>query len=83
VVAERQKVWTTRAHISAFGLIVAHESRRAPHKGMTAFLVDMKAPGVEVRPLFRSPAKRILEVFHRRPDPDSLARRRGRGMALR
>jgi alkylation response protein AidB-like acyl-CoA dehydrogenase len=49
-----QKVWTTLAHISSFGLIVARTNPDVPkHKGMTAFLVDMKAPGVEVRPLMQ------------------------------
>jgi len=49
-----QKVWTTLAHISSFGLIVARTNPDVPkHKGMTAFLVDMKALGVEVRPLFQ------------------------------
>jgi alkylation response protein AidB-like acyl-CoA dehydrogenase len=49
-----QKVWTTLAHLSSFGLIIARSNPDAPkHKGMTAFLVDMKAPGVEVRPLFQ------------------------------
>ncbi len=49
-----QKVWTTLAHISSFGLIVARTNPDLPkHKGLTAFLVDMHAPGVEVRPLFQ------------------------------
>jgi alkylation response protein AidB-like acyl-CoA dehydrogenase len=49
-----QKVWTTLAHISSFGLIVARTNPDLPkHQGMTAFLVDMHAPGVEVRPLFQ------------------------------
>src|SRR6516162_2210204 len=49
-----QKVWTTLAHISSFGLIVARTNPDVPkHKGMTAFLVDMHLPGVEVRPLFQ------------------------------
>jgi alkylation response protein AidB-like acyl-CoA dehydrogenase len=49
-----QKVWTTLAHISSFGLLIARTNPEVPkHKGMTAFLVDMKAPGVEVRPLFQ------------------------------
>src|SRR5271154_5979106 len=43
-----QKVWTTLAHISSFGLLVARTNPDVPkHKGMTAFLVDMKALGVE------------------------------------
>ncbi len=47
-----QKVWTTLAHISSFGLIIARTDPEATkHRGMTAFIVDMHAPGVEVRPL--------------------------------
>ena len=49
-----QKVWTTLAHISSFGLIIARTNPDVPkHKGITAFLVDMHAPGVEVLPLFQ------------------------------
>jgi alkylation response protein AidB-like acyl-CoA dehydrogenase len=49
-----QKVWTTLAHISAYGLIVTRTNPDLPkHRGMTAFLVDMHAPGVEVRPLYQ------------------------------
>ena len=49
-----QKVWTTLAHISSYGLIIARTNPDVPkHKGMTAFLVDMHAPGVDVRPLFQ------------------------------
>jgi alkylation response protein AidB-like acyl-CoA dehydrogenase len=49
-----QKVWTTLAHISSFGLIIARSNPDVPkHRGLTAFLVDMKAPGVDVRPLFQ------------------------------
>ena len=49
-----QKVWTTLAHVSSFGLIIARTNPDVPkHRGLTAFLVDMKAPGVEVRPLFQ------------------------------
>jgi alkylation response protein AidB-like acyl-CoA dehydrogenase len=49
-----QKVWTTLAHISSYGLIIARTNPDVPkHQGMTAFLVDMHASGVEVRPLFQ------------------------------
>ncbi|HXY28433.1 MAG TPA: acyl-CoA dehydrogenase family protein [Acidimicrobiales bacterium] len=49
-----QKVWTTLAHISSFGLIIARTNPDVPkHQGLTAFLVDMKASGVEVRPLYQ------------------------------
>ena len=50
-----QKVWTTLAHVSAFGLIIARSDPDAfKHKGITAFLVDMHAPGVDVRPLYQA-----------------------------
>ena len=50
-----QKVWTTLAHQAAFGLLIARSNPDVPkHRGITAFLVDMHAPGVEVRPLYQA-----------------------------
>src|ERR1035437_1175477 len=47
-----QKVWTTIAHRSDFvQLFVRTDPDLPKHKGMSALLVDMKAPGVSVRPL--------------------------------
>ena len=47
-----QKVWTSGAHYSDIGEIIARTDPDQPkHKGLTGFIVDMKAPGVEVRPL--------------------------------
>jgi alkylation response protein AidB-like acyl-CoA dehydrogenase len=47
-----QKVWTTLAHTSRFGMVLARTDPEAEkHKGLTYFVVDMHAPGVEVRPL--------------------------------
>ena len=47
-----QKVWTTLAHLSRWGLLVVRtEPEAVKHAGLTAFVVDMQAPGVEVRPL--------------------------------
>ena len=47
-----QKVWTTLAHISSYGLVIARTDPDVPkHRGITAFIVDMNAPGVEVVPL--------------------------------
>jgi alkylation response protein AidB-like acyl-CoA dehydrogenase len=47
-----QKVWTTNAHIAAYGLLLARTNPDVPkHKGMTMFIVPMDAEGVTVRPL--------------------------------
>ena len=47
-----QKVWTTGAQYSDIGEIIARTDPDMPkHKGLTGFIVDMHAPGVEVRPL--------------------------------
>jgi acyl-CoA dehydrogenase len=47
-----QKVWTSGAHYSDVGEIICRTDADMPkHKGLTGFIVDMKAPGVEVRPL--------------------------------
>jgi alkylation response protein AidB-like acyl-CoA dehydrogenase len=47
-----QKVWTSGAHLSDIGEIICRTNPDAPkHKGLTAFVVDMHAPGVEARPL--------------------------------
>jgi alkylation response protein AidB-like acyl-CoA dehydrogenase len=49
-----QKVWTTLAHLASYGLILARTNPDVPkHQGITAFLVDMHAPGVDVRPLYQ------------------------------
>ena len=47
-----QKVWTSGAHYADIGEIICRTDPDQPkHKGLTGFVVDMKAPGVEVRPL--------------------------------
>jgi len=49
-----QKTWTTLAHIAKWGLLVARTNPDLPkHDGLSYFMLDMKAPGVEVRPLYQ------------------------------
>ena len=47
-----QKVWSSRAHYSDWGLLLARTDPTVPkHSGITAFALDMRVPGVDVRPL--------------------------------
>ena len=47
-----QKVWTSGAHFSDYGiLVVRHDPNLEKHKGMTFFFVDMKSPGIEIKPI--------------------------------
>ena len=47
-----QKVWTSGAHLAAFGLATIRTDPDAPkHQGITTMVIDMHAEGVEVRPL--------------------------------
>ena len=51
-VVNGQKVWTSGAHYSDYGLLITRtDPTVAKHKGLTMFFLDMKSPGVEVRPI--------------------------------
>ncbi|MEX2623838.1 MAG: acyl-CoA dehydrogenase family protein [Acidimicrobiia bacterium] len=51
-VLDGQKVWTTFAHLSDWGLCIARTDPDQPkHRGLSAFVVDMRSPGVEARPV--------------------------------
>ena len=46
-----QKVWTSRAHVSAYGMLLARTGGGERHRGITYFLLPMDAEGVTIRPL--------------------------------
>src|SRR6478752_7201197 len=51
-VVNGQKVWTSGAQVSDFGTLIARTDPDVPkHNGITMFIVDMRTPGLEVRPL--------------------------------
>ena len=60
-----QKIWTSGAHFCDFGVIVTRSDFAArKHKGLTYFFLDMKSPGVEIRPIKQiSGASHFNEVF--------------------
>lgn len=51
-IIDGQKVWTTGAQFSDYGLLLTRTDPHLPkHAGLTMFFVDMKRPGIEVRPI--------------------------------
>tara|TARA_R110002072_G_scaffold89232_4_gene199935 strand:+ start:56668 stop:57966 length:1299 start_codon:yes stop_codon:yes gene_type:complete len=51
-VVNGQKVWTTSAHHADFGILLARTDWEVPkHQGLSYFLIDIRQPGIEVRPL--------------------------------
>ena len=64
-VIDGQKVWNSGAQIADYGMLIARTDPDVPkHKGLTAFWLDMKMPGVEVRPIkMMSGDNELNEVF--------------------
>ncbi|WP_188191323.1 acyl-CoA dehydrogenase [Nonomuraea sp. SYSU D8015] len=60
-----QKIWTSVAHVAEWGICIARTSSDGTkHEGITYFLVDMKSPGVTVRPLTEMTGENLFnEVF--------------------
>lgn len=60
-----QKVWNSFAHRADYGLLLTRtDPAKAKHKGLTMFWIDMKAPGVDVRPIHQANGEREFnEVF--------------------
>jgi alkylation response protein AidB-like acyl-CoA dehydrogenase len=60
-----QKVWTSGALISQYGLVLARSDGKRPrHAGLTMFIVDLAAPGVTIRPLKQMTGhSKFAEVF--------------------
>jgi alkylation response protein AidB-like acyl-CoA dehydrogenase len=60
-----QKVWNSGAQIADYGMLVTRSNPDLPkHKGLTVFWLDMKTPGVEVRPIrMMSGDNELNEVF--------------------
>ena len=60
-----QKIWTSGAQLSDFGIIVVRTDPNKPkHEGLTFFFLDMKSPGIDIRPIHQmSGARHFNEVF--------------------
>jgi alkylation response protein AidB-like acyl-CoA dehydrogenase len=60
-----QKLWSSWAHLADWGILVARTDPHVPkHKGLTFFVVDMRSPGIDVRPIRQiSGARDFNETF--------------------
>jgi alkylation response protein AidB-like acyl-CoA dehydrogenase len=60
-----QKVWTSGAHYSDWGIVLVRTNPdKAKHKGLSMFFIDMKSPGIDVRPIHQmSGGSNFNEVY--------------------
>jgi alkylation response protein AidB-like acyl-CoA dehydrogenase len=81
-----QKIWTSGGHISDWGILLARtDPAVAKHKGISCFLLDMRQPGVEVRPLKQiTGSAEFNEVFmtNARVEKSDLIGRLGQGWEI-
>jgi alkylation response protein AidB-like acyl-CoA dehydrogenase len=69
-VVDGQKVWTTFAHLARWGILLARTDPDAdPHLGISYFVVDMRVPGITIRPIRQMDGKAdfnevLLEAVH-------------------
>ena len=51
-VVNGQKIWTSGAHYSDYGILITRtDSDVAKHRGLTMFFLDMRSEGVDIRPI--------------------------------
>ena len=64
-VVNGQKIWTSGGHVAKWMILLARTDPEAPkHRGITYFIVDMKSPGLNVRPLINmADSHEFNEVF--------------------
>jgi alkylation response protein AidB-like acyl-CoA dehydrogenase len=64
-VVNGQKIWTSGAHVAKWMILLARTDPDAPkHRGISYFIVDMKSPGITVRPLVNmADSHEFNEVF--------------------
>jgi alkylation response protein AidB-like acyl-CoA dehydrogenase len=81
-----QKIWTSGGAIADWGLLLARtDPAAAKHKGISCFLIDMRQPGVDVRPLKQiTGSSEFCEVFmtNARVEKENLIGRLGEGWGI-